>query len=350
MIYIAAYLGLLGLRLVDARSLYPVALVALFLFAAFRFEVGCDWSGYLNQYWVYADRPWAEALAERESLWALLFVLQGELGLVYPWINVASSALFFAGMHALARRQPDPLAFLVLLFPILIVNMPMSGIRQGAAIGVLGFALVALLDGRLWRYVLLVLVAGAIHASAVGFLLLAPFVVDRYSWRNLAVAGILALPGMAALLRTDSAAVAIDRYVDSGVDAFGAAFRAALLFVTAAFYFLVLRRRWADRFPDDFKLVEIGAILMLLPLCVVPLSSVIADRVGYYLIPVQAVIFARLPLLPGSYGRLVVWAPYVGLLVVFAVWVARSDLFALCYLPYRTWLFGLPEDAWFLPN
>ena len=71
------------------------------------------------------------------------------MGLPLPSFAISlSSAIFFLGVHVLARRQPDPLGFLVLLFPILIINMPMSGIRQGAAIGLLCIAFVAFIDRR----------------------------------------------------------------------------------------------------------------------------------------------------------------------------------------------------------
>ena len=56
--YFAIASGLFLLRTVAGekpvrRLLYKVTLVALFLFSAFRFAVGCDWTGYLNQYYVY---------------------------------------------------------------------------------------------------------------------------------------------------------------------------------------------------------------------------------------------------------------------------------------------------------
>ena len=42
MSYLATYIGLMGLRFSQVRGLYPLVLLALFVFSAFRFEVGCD--------------------------------------------------------------------------------------------------------------------------------------------------------------------------------------------------------------------------------------------------------------------------------------------------------------------
>jgi hypothetical protein len=350
MIYVAVFNGLILLRyslmrMVSLRGqLYAPLLATLFLFSAFRFEVGCDWTGYLNQFYVYGSLNFAESLVQREGLWTSLFVFQNWLGLPYPWINVFSSLIFFYGVHVLARRQPDALAFLILLFPILIINMPMSGIRQGAAIGMMCIAFAAFIDRSLWRFVLMTVLASLLHSSAIVFLLLAPMVTGNYSRQRLFLSLLLVIPGALVLMSGEAAEVATSRYIGTGVDAAGAAFRVGLLMLTAVFFLLFLKRKWATTFPDDFKLVMIGALMMAAMFVLVPISSVIGDRLGYYLVPIQAMIFARIPFLPIRQNRAVYVAlPYLGLLTVFVVWTSLSGHFQQCYLPYQTWLFGYPE-------
>ncbi|MEW5423397.1 EpsG family protein [Amorphus sp. 3PC139-8] len=323
--------------------------MSLFLFTAFRFEVGCDWSGYLNQWNNQEYSSFDLALTKTEPVWwAAMDALQAA-GLSYPWLNVFSSALFFLGVHAAARRQPDRLGFLVLLFPILIINMPMSGIRQGAAVGVLLFAFNAFVDRRLVRFVVLVLLSSTVHNSAIIFLLLTPLVRGEFTKRRLLAAGLLAIPGAVALLSGSAAEQATDRYIDSGVDAAGSAFRVGLLCITGAFYFRVLEKKWRVVFPRDHKLVSVGALIMCALVVLVPLSTVIADRLGYYLIPIQTMIFARIPYLPvGKNRKFYSAAPYLGLALVFIVWVSLSQLFYGCYVPYQTWIFGWPDVTRYL--
>ena len=347
MIYIGAFVGLSSLRILNAQRIYYVVLIALFMFCALRFEVGCDWSGYLNQFYVYKSVAFDELLKEPEPFWVGLFVLQDYLGLPYPWINIFSAAIFFGGVHLLARRQPDPLAFLILLFPILIINIAMSGIRQAAATGVLCISFIAFIDRKLVRFVLLTLLAAALHSSAAVFLLLAPLIHGAYSKTRLVLSGLVAIPVALALLSTEAARTAMGRYLGTGFDAFGAQYRAALLVLTAIFFFMFLRRKWARSFPNDYKLVVIGSLMMLAAGVLVPVSSVIGDRLGYYLVPVQTMIFARLPFLPlAANRRLIIAAPYLGLLLVLAVWTSLSALFLQCYVPYQTWLFGFPESRY----
>src|SRR5690606_25591585 len=101
---------------------------------------------------------------------------------------------------------------------------------------------------------------------------------------------------------------------------------------------------WRRSWPEDGALATIGAIGMLLMFALVPVSTVIGDRLGYYLIPLQAMIFARIPWLPLGKGKtLHTVLPYVGLILIFTVWTLLSRHFQQCYLPYSSWIFGFPD-------
>lgn len=325
------------------KQIYPVVLLSLFLFSGFRYQVGCDWSGYYFEYTAAADFDWSTLTSIRDPVWWAILAWVNESGLPYPITNAISSAVFFAGVHVLARRQPDPLGFLVLLFPILIINMPMSGIRQGAAIGLMCIAFTAFIDGRPLKYAIWVVLAAGFHTSALIFLLLLPVATGRYTRGRLMLAAILALPGAYFLASSDAAEIATSRYFDTGVDAVGAAFRVGILGLSALYFFILVRRKWMSAFPGDYNLASIGAIGMALAFLLVPISTVIGDRFGYYLIPIQTMIFARIPFLPfRRNAALHSAAPYLGLLLVFTVWSQLSWHFEQCYIPYQTWIFGFP--------
>jgi hypothetical protein len=352
------YLGLLnGLFLLrfmaragGSHLLYWLVLLGLFLFSAFRFRVGCDWIGYHQNFAIGSTISFADAFSNPEPLWWAIQVAFNQAGLSYPWINVFTSAVFFFGMHELARRQPDRLGFLVLLFPILIINMPMSGIRQGAAIGLICIALIALKDERPFRFVAWTVLAAGIHASAMAFLLLTPLATGLSTKVRLALAAMLSIPALIGLSRRDEIELAVERYVNTDIEAFGAVYRVGILALTGMYFLLVLRRRWSVSFPGDFGVANLGAFMMIALTLLLPFSSVIADRTGYYLIPIQAMMFARIPYLGlGRSQKLQTALPYIGLLLVFTYWSFSSYLFTLCYVPYQTWLFGYPERVHLLP-
>ncbi|GHE77007.1 hypothetical protein GCM10019059_40250 [Camelimonas fluminis] len=349
MIYIAITIILYLLRLGVAgrprlnRQFYRVVLVALFLFSAFRYEVGCDWWGYWNQYEVASVTPLDELIQGHETVWWVILYYLTELNLPYPWANVISSAVAFAGMHVLAKRQQDPLGFLILLFPVLIINVPMSAIRQGAAIGLICVAMTRLLDGRAFAYAVWVLIATGFHSSAAIFFLLTPFVGRRVTrWRVIASV-CLAIPGAYLLWSSNASEEAGSRYIGAGNEAFGAVFRLALLGLSGAYFYIFLRRAWKRESLGDYQVVSFGALAMIGAMGLLPVSTVIADRLGYYLAPVQTTIFARVPSLQSLQHRQIISTiPYAVLLLFLAVWTVLSQHFQSCYLPYRTWLFGLP--------
>jgi len=335
-------------KTVFSNQVYFIVLVGLFLFSAFRYQVGCDWSGYYFQYLSAADSDWSSIADKREPIWwAILGWLQDK-GLPYPVANIISSAVFFLGVHVLAWRQPDPLGFMVLLFPILIINMPMSGIRQGAAIGLLCIAFVAFIDRHPLRFAFWVVLAAGFHTSVMIFMLLLPLATGKYTRNRLLLAAFLAIPGAFALASGEAGELATSRYIGTGTDAAGAIFRAGMLGLSAMHFFLFLRKKWLQTWSQDYSLASIGAIGMALAFLIIPVSTVIGDRLGYYLIPVQAMIFARIPVIPlQTNTQLHAALPYLGLTLVFAVWTQLSWHFEKCYIPYQSWIFGFPGGGTF---
>lgn len=337
---------LLGLLLVGhgrlSRQIYPFVFWLLFTISAFRFQVGCDWVAYRLHFEI-AGRTALDVLQQlRDPGWWLILGGLHRLNIDYLWVNVISSAVCFAGLHLLARRQPNPSGYFALLLPVLLVNMPMSGIRQGVAIGLITAAFVQFVNGRAVFFLVLVLLAASIHSSAILFAVLTPLAARRISGLRLFCTGFIAVPGAVLILHSDAGQLAGERYIGSGTDAFGAQFRVLLLGLTGAFFLIALRKRWRRQFPQDYRLALLGAQSMLALAFLLPVSTVIADRLGYYLIAVQAMILVRIASFPGLPLRNL-WAllPYIGLFLFFGSWAMQSRHFSLCYLPYRNWLWGL---------
>ena len=321
---------------------YPIVLCLLFIFAGFRFEVGCDWFGYLNQWQLQKDLPIQLALLNTDPTWWVMIDIIQSLGFSYPWLNLASSGIFFFGLHVIARRQPDPLGFLVLLYPILIINMPMSGIRQAVAIGIMCFAINSFIDKRTLWFVTWTLLASTFHNSAIIFILLSPLVGKNYIKTRMFASSILAIPGFLVIVSGAGAATAISRYIDTDIDAAGAIFRVGLISLTGIGYFWILRKKWKHTFPQDYHLITLGGLALCAIILIIPVSTVIADRMSYFLIIIQTIIFARIPYLPiRKSKKFYTVAPYLALGLLFIVWTSTSSLFTQCYVPYSSWLFSL---------
>lgn len=316
-------------------TLYWTVFSGLFLFTALRNKVGCDWGNYQRTFYFNWEMTIGEALTRGEPVFWLVVYMLHDLGLQYHWLNIVTTAVFFFGLFKFSKKQNDPLGFLILAFPILIVNMPMSGIRQAAAIGVIMLAYCAYLENRPFRFVALVAIAAGFHISAITFFTLAPFsFFQKRKKLGLAVALVLCTPVAVLVSSSDAAELANERYVGTGIEAFGAIYRVGLV-VATGFLFFYVRKAWRDRFPQDYSLALIGSIAMIALAALLPISSVVADRFAYYLIPLQLMTLTRLPLFFNKgLTKLTFAAPYVVLGTVFIVWISYSYLFSVCYLPY----------------
>ena len=354
MTYILVFLFLIILRysLFDqakfSRQLYPYVLFFLFIFSAFRFEIGCDWGNYRTIHLTTAlplDQIWYRFLSE--PLHTLTSKVLHFFNLSYLWVHVYTSILFFFGIHKLAIRQPDPVGFLILLFPILIINMPMSAVKQGAAIGIMCLAYIAFSEKKLKSFLIYTALAAGFHTSAIIFFALTPFLKGEFTLKKLFVSGMLAVPILVLIALSSAAETAFERYViDQYLKSAGGIYRIGSLAISALLFLLFFRKKWKATSIEDYRLVLLGSLIMLACMVVVPISSVIGDRVGYYLLPIQAIFFARLPYLAvGVFRPYLIAFPYVFLLALFLLWTSSSTLIYQCYVPYKNWIIGVPERA-----
>jgi hypothetical protein len=81
--------------------------------------------------------------------------------------NLIYGAIFSLGLIAFCRAQPRPLLALAVAVPYLVVVVAMGYSRQGVAIGLAMFALLALADRNTVKFVIFVALAGLFHKSAV---------------------------------------------------------------------------------------------------------------------------------------------------------------------------------------
>jgi hypothetical protein len=339
LVYLLVFASLLLCGAVSRRNgslraaLYYICIAALFFFAGFRYHVGCDWSGYLNIFELALHKRAQSEVAFWTANWLLHY-----FELDYPYINVIAALAFFLGLDALAKRQPDPLSVLILAFPILILDVVMSAIRQAMAVGFLCFAFNAFVDTRVVRYVLFVLIAASFHSSAMIFLLLVPFVHGELSMRRFALGGLLALPGVYYFLTSEAVETYSRRYVGTAADASGALFRSGLLAFTGIAFLSFLDHNWKAQSIRDYKLVKLSSFMMVATLPLSLFSSVAGDRIAFYVYPIQLIVLARLPVLvSGPNATAIAIAPYVAATLFLLVWTHLSSLFEQCYLPYQIW-------------
>jgi hypothetical protein len=113
--------------------------------------------------------------------------------------------------------------------------------------------------------------------------------------------------------------------------------------IVPAILFLVFRKRFATTAMEgklwrNFSYAALGTVVLLFVLR----SSVIADRLGIYLIPLQLFVFSRMPLIFPNKGRpngQVILAVLAYSALVQATWLIAAS-HAQYWVPYRFYPFA----------
>ncbi|MEM0984864.1 MAG: EpsG family protein [Pseudomonadota bacterium] len=344
MTYIGIYLALALTSFVvrrrdEQRVVLLLACLLLFLFVGTREYVGCDFTGYLNRFESYSIYPPEVSLQTPEFGFLYLNRLVVDAGGTLMWVNIACAAIFFTCFYLFARNKTNPLGLLALFFPIIIVQLSMSGIRQATALAILLLAWDAFIARNRVGYLLALGAAASFHTSAVIFLPLVALIGRPVKLATLIPAALATLP-IAYVFLGERSDVYVQRYVEGDVESFGAVFRLGLLVITAIF-FEVYIRRFAVVERKMFQLLRFGSLLIFALIPAFFVSTLIVHRLGYYAATLQLYMLssARRVNPNRSDDALFAYLPFAAYLLYMLVWFATSRHAELCYMPYDSYIF-----------
>ena len=341
-VYLGVYSGLAlaGIGKQHRHKTLFFALTGVFLiwFMGFRYETGCDYYGYLNR-WVNFTPPdsLARLLQGEEAGFALLMGSIKASGLDYTWLNVAASAILVFCYIQFAQAHRFSLLIIALLFPVIIVQLGMSGIRQALAGGFLLLAFNAFLkQSRLWTAIW-ILLGMQFHASVVIFLPIAMLAGRKVNTITLAAS--LALIGpIAGFLLADRFETYENRYIEAVVTSGGAVIRYALIIMPVPF-FILKRREIKKVFPDIYPLLKLSTLMILSLAPLVVLSSIALHRLNFYVMPLSILLFVYVgSVMRNRHGHWLAILAYGG---YSTAWFISSRHADFCYIPYQnTFFFG----------
>lgn len=274
--------------------------IFLVVLIGFRHEVGGDWINYLRHYWRAEYVTFNESVGRIDLGYAIVNWLVAQIGLSIYAVNTFCALVFVSGLTSFARRQPNPWLALLVAFPYLITVVAMGYTRQAVAIGFIFFALNSLTDRRLWSFILFMALATTFHKTA---LILLPLGVAYFGrgWLLRAIAIFLAGYALYGSFLEPQKDYFIEQYLDTKLQSQGAQIR-VLMNLVPGLILLFTFKRWRASFEDSWFWfwIAIGTVAAAFT---VSLASTATDRVSLYFIPIQIVVFSRLPeFLHQSYG------------------------------------------------
>lgn len=342
--YLGVYLWMSVVALAASERAQRVLVVFFGIFLIWymgaRDTVGCDWWGYLHRFRVIpVDQPFSAIFSDFDEpgFWLLMkFVRENELH--YMWLNFIATVIMVICFVVFCRAHRNSLLILTLLFPVIIVQLGMSGIRQGLAVGFLMVATVAWTRGRKIWTAAWILLGSMFHTSVLMFLPLAPMagrkVTTKWLFGALAV-----LSPVVVFLMGDRVETYSDRYLDnSEITSNGALIRFVLLLVPAVFY-LMFHKKLKEAFPETVELMRVTTALTFSLIPVAIFSSILLHRVIYYVMPLSIVTFAGLATIafPKMNRKFVLALPITLYGLYSASWFMSSFHAGYCYLPYQNY-------------
>ena len=346
--YLAIYFsGALWAFFLRRRRLAVVAatIASLFLLilAGGRYEVGCDFLTYQSrfQYLYPSSFGWSAALSDGEAGFHGLNLLARDFGWGFEGVILLSSILTIAGLWRFSLLATNPLTLIVTAFPILVVQLGMSGMRQAAALGLLMLAYVAFTERKRLATALWIVSAFFFHTSAIVLLPIALLARTAVFARHVFLAVVVVGPIAAALLG-GRMEVYTDRYVDQiyGENSSNGAWIRYFIAVIPFLLVVWKRKRVEVAFPRLFPLIWLFSYSMLALMIVGFVSTVALHRLTFYVLPVSllALHCASVCLFKQDARVLARLLPLALYGMYFLGWFMTSRHASVCYIPYQSWL------------
>ncbi len=315
---------------------WVVTLILLVLLIGFRQEVGADWEQYINLLEAMRNEPLQAAFLMSDVGYGLLnWVGANVIGDIYL-VNIVCALLFSWGLIVFCRSQPRPWLALLVSVPVLILVVAMGYNRQGAAIGLAMLAITKLQTKNIGNYLFWIVLAALFHKSALILLPFAVFAASRYRLLNLLGVVISAVILFYVLLFDQVDYVSLN-YIEPERESSGAIIRVAMNVIPAVL-FLIFKEGFAlDRKVCGFWVWMAWSSILFIPVIILFPSSTVIDRIALYWIPLQMLIYSRVPDVFGKYGKLsffwvILISAYSATMML--VWLLFGS-FASYWLPYR---------------
>lgn len=328
----------------DHTVLVSIWILFLIVFVGTRLETGCDFGAYVHRYNFFnVSATIRQIITNIEPGFQLITYLVKSNGFSYVWFNVLCAIGFFLLVRIFISYHPSPILLLTIMFPILIVQLSMSGIRQALAVGFFMLAVISFVKGSRVLVGIYILVGATFHQSIIVFLPLALMVGRSISTVKIG-AGLLIVGPISAFLLLERLTIYSDRYIEQiygTQESAGALLRLGLMLITFLF-FEFNKAEVKNLFPNFYPVIRLFSLITFALIPVALISTVALHRFSFYILPVQLFTLALLPYVLSDTKKTLnkYQLSVIGLYGMYIlVWFTFSRHANVCYSPYNSYLF-----------
>ena len=328
------------------------------LFIGFRYEVGGDWGNYIalaEQQLIGLDPRLITAPPVNTHSIAYNFLswVSVNSGLDVLGVNLICALIFIFGIYKICINQPNKWLAYVVAFPFLILVVGMGHPRQACAIGIAFWCFTIWKEHKNYKSIkifLLSLIALTFHSSSFPLFFLC-FIRNKgnlFIIRNILISIPLLLGSFFIIIPIflpdfyNLINVTINFYLNKtsiytqdvrSVISKGAQIR-MLMNIPVCILFLFFYKNFAKF--DDRRLLIIMTILSFGLFAIVQHYTTLIDRLGYYLIAFQIIVYSRIPSFINNKLLRLFFILSVCLVYIFLlfVWFKYSNS-SSAWLPYK---------------
>jgi len=278
----------------SSTAIWTMTGVFLTIIIGWRHHVGGDWNNYLARFNQIHDLSFTQTLEKSDVGYQFLVYWMNAWGFEIYAVNFLSAILFVTGLIVFLRRELNPWLGLTVAIPYLIIVVSMGYTRQGVAVGLVMWALASLHRKQFMKFLFFITLAVSFHKSAILMIAFGIFSHGRGKVLKALAVLIAGIGIWLSFVETDSSALWTN-YVEAQMQSQGALIRVVLNAIPAILLF-IYAKQWKASF-NDYTLWAMVAWASLASLVAVNFASTAVDRMALYFIPIQMVVYARLPFL-----------------------------------------------------
>ena len=306
------------------------------LIIGLRHNIGSDWGAYLGHITEIKTIPFFTILEKGDYGHIITNWIMAKLNLGIYGVNFMYAIIFMIGLIKFCKPEQNHWIGITVAVPYLMIVVAMSLSKQSAALGFLLLGLSYLKNNKVKSYVLSVFFGALFHNSVIIMLFLLVFNKNiKKQVRYIMI--ILTIPVLYIFLSQNYAEF-FNNYISRGLKSSGIYARLFLNLIPIFFLF-IYRKKWKKNF-DDYNIWYWFSFVSIVSIFFIPISSTLIDRILIYFIPLQLVVYSRLPFLNKDtiqpiYTKLAIIIFYA---IVNFVWLNYSK-HSPAWLPYKNILF-----------
>lgn len=269
--------------------IWYTTLIFLILFIGLRDGIGGDWVTYENLFEFYKDSNFQTNFTT-EPFFYNFYIILGRLNFNIFMANLLSATFFIYSLSLFLKKEKYPFFSLYLAFPVLIVVVSMGFNRQIIAISFLMIGYIYWQKYQV-RYLILVIISALFHKSAIVILLINKYKINfKKNILTLLFAAIFLL----------FIYLFIYRHLNNIIRAYPlfeftnlSSFLRIIYIIFPSLIFMYFRNSFKE-FNDYYFLKKFSIFaLLLIPIMFVNVD--VANRLGFYYLPISVVVLSRLP-------------------------------------------------------